>query len=541
MPVNSHAKPLKNDQSVTLQTLIDDPEKRYFLARVDGSLYELRAPVPPHTHLDFLDVTHDEAIYTYEASLRYLVAMAIHRMYPQSKIKFSFSVSRGVYIEFITQPPKLSLKAFKRQLENELDDLIALDLPIRRQTVSKEKAKALFSALGFNEKIELLHYRPEPTVHVYACEDYYNYMYHHMVPSTGYLHTYRLSMVHPGLILEAPRAEFSGRIPPFQDEPVFKEMLKEANRRNEKLDTESVLAVNRQIIETPDALIQASENEHLDALDAIRSHLSVFKKVRLIALTGPSSSGKTTFTHKLAQHLSRHGLHAVTISLDHYYLNRADLKTVDGHLDLETIHALDIERFKSDIASLIDTHQAMIPFFDFTTGTRTHEDAMHIDASTYICIEGIHALNPRLTEHLNKAWVFKIFISPHLQIRLDPHNPMRITAVRLLRRIVRDIAYRNTDAMKTFAMWDRVRAGEFKWIYPYLEDADYVFNSALPYEMGVLKPFVMDALQKVERENEHFITANRLIKYLKHFKTVDASWVPKNSVLREFIGGLEEA
>lgn len=526
------------DAPVRLDHLIDDPEHRYFLASVNGRLFELSARIDYDATVTFLDVTDDEAVYTYEASLRYLVAMALYQLYPEATFKFYFSVSRGVYLEFTENAPKLTLKAIKRHIESHMDALIAADLPIERITLPKADAKKQYETYRFKDKTKTLAYRPEDTVHLYQCDGYINYMYHHMVPSTGYLKLYRLTMEHPGLIIEGPRAEFNGLIPDYQPEPVFKELLKEANRRGSRLKSESVTEVNERTVSDAKTFIQDSEAEHKEALNAIVDHLDVFDEVRVLALTGPSSSGKTTFTQKLLNHIEAAGKKAVMISLDHYYLNRDTLPEVDGKIDLETIHALDINRFKRDITALIETQSAKIPTFDFTTGMRTGETELSIEKDAYILIEGIHGLNPLLTDHLDKALVFKIFISPHLQMRLDDHNPMRITAVRLLRRIVRDIAFRSTDALNTLRMWESVRAGEFQWIYPFLETADFVFNSALAYEMGVLKPYAIDALKAIDRKDPHYVTANRLIKYLKYFKTVDEALVPKDSLLREFIGGL---
>jgi len=524
---------------VRLSDLIEDPDHRYFLARVNGRLFELSAEVSEDADIVFLDVTDDEAIYTYEASMRYLVAMAIQRVFPDAHVKFYFSVSRAVYLEFTDHAPSLTLTAIKRLIESEMDALIDADLPITRITVSKEAAASVYQAHGFTDKLETLKYRPEATVHLYQCDDYHNYMYHHMVPSTGYLHTYRLTMEHPGLLIESPRAELSGAIPAYTPEPVFKALLKDANRRHERLDSESVTAVNERVVTDAQTFIQDAETEHIHALNKIQTHLDVFDSVRLVLLTGPSSSGKTTFTYKLKAYLENAGKKAVVISLDHYYLDRSKLKKeADGSTDLETIHALDIPQFKADIQTLIETNQVFIPHFDFKTESRQGGSELVIEPDTLILIEGIHALNPLLTDHLNKSWVFKLFISPHLQMRLDDHNPMRITAVRLLRRIVRDIAFRGTDAINTITMWESVRAGEFKWIYPFLETADFVFNSALAYEMGALKPFALDALKAIDRKNPTYITANRLIKYLKYYKTVDASLIPEDSLLREFIGGL---
>lgn len=534
-----------NNQEKTFQTpmrlkaLIDDPHLEFFLARVNGRPYELSHVINENATIEFLDVRDSEAIYTYEASLRYLVSLVLFELYPKASYKMHFSVSRGVYLSFTENAPKLSLKALKRQLTTALNAWINKDVPIERITVTKEKAKAILTNLGFEDKLKILPYRKEGTVHLYQCDTFYNYMYHHLVPSTGYLKKYRLTQYPPGLMIEAPRAEFNGEIPLFNDEPVFKEMLKEANRRVKTLKAESIPDVNQQTKNDLKAFINGSEAYHKAALNDILDHLNVFKNVRVIALTGPSSSGKTTFTKRLEKTMNDHGLKTTMISLDHYYLDRKNIPLKVGKKDFESIYGLDIDRFQNDIDSLIKNGHALVPEFDFIQGKRTDEIKITMDKETYILIEGIHALNPLLTSHLDPAYLFKIFISPHLQMRLDDHNPLRITVVRLLRRMVRDVAFRGTDVLTTLSMWPSVRDGEFTWIYPFLEEADYVFNSSLSYEMGVLKPLVEASLQKIDKKNPHFITANRLLKTIKYFIPIDASLVPKDSVLREFIGGLD--
>lgn len=524
---------------VSLKSLIDDPEKNFFLARVNGRPYELSHVISEDATVEFLDTTDSEAIYTYEASLRYLISMVMYEHYPKTRYKMHYSISRGVYLSFTKNPPKLSLKALKRQLTDALDTLIKRDDVIERIVVSKDQATTLLTHQGFLDKCDIFPYRNEDFVHLYQCGSFVNYMYHHLVPSTGYLKKYRLTLYHPGLLIETPRAEFNGEIPPFQDEPVFKEMLKDANRRVKALSAETIPHVNQKTDTDIKGFIKESEAYHHQALHDILDHLNVFKHVRVIALTGPSSSGKTTFTKRLEKTMNDHGLKTKMISLDHYYLDRDQIPLKDGEKDFESIHGLDIQKFQMDLKALIETGSAKIPTFDFVLGKRTGYETFDIDQETFILIEGIHALNPLLTDALDPSYVFKIFISPHLQMRIDDHNPLRITVVRLLRRMVRDVAFRGTDVLTTLSMWPSVRDGEFTWIYPYLEEADYVFNSSLSYEMGVLKPLVESALKTIDKKHPHYITANRLLKTIKYFIPIHHTLIPQDSILREFIGGLD--
>ena len=535
LKIGTQEKPF--EAPIQLKDLIDDPHHQYFLATVNDRHYELFQTVDHAATIQFLDVTDEEASFTYEASLMYLLAMAIERLYPDASFRFFFSVSKAVYVEFTSHPPLLTIKAILNDLKKMMQSLVDQDLPIRRLTLSKADAIALLDPLKHPDKIEAIHLRPDGDVHVYACDGYYNYMYSHMVPSTGYLHTFDLKPYSPGFLLEMPRADLGGMIPPFKDEPVFKEMLKEANRQALKHQALTVKSINQ--ISSGKALktlIQNTENDHRQRLKDISDHIQSRGEIALIAVTGPSSSGKTTFTTRLLKTLKENGLQAQMISLDHYYKNRDQQVLVDGKPDLEHVEALDLKRLQNDIKALIEGQEIQLPHYDFNVGKRTHEHPFKLNAGEKILIEGIHALNPRLLESIDEKNVLKIFISPHLQLRLDEHNPFRLTSLRLLRRLVRDAATRGASVEDTLNMWPSVRQGEFKWIYPFIEDADIVFNSALHYEMGVLKQKIEALLTPIERTNPHFITVNRLLKYLKYFKPIADDDVPKDSILREFIG-----
>jgi uridine kinase len=266
--------------------------------------------------------------------------------------------------------------------------------------------------------------------------------------------------------------------------------------------------------------------------------LSKKEQIRLIAIAGPSSSGKTTFSNRLRIELMTRGLRPVTISLDDYYLNREDIPTDEfGNVDLEHINTLDIDLFNQNMKDLIDGLETKLPIFDFKSKSRAGYRSLKVTSDNPIIIEGIHALNKKLTESIPKSQTFKVYISPQLQMNLDNHNPISLTNLRLIRRIVRDKQFRDASAIRTISMWDSVRAGEFKWIYPNQEQADYVYNSGLQYELCVLKKYALPTLREIPNDSEYFITANRLIKFLKYFVDIDDEVVPNNSLLREFIGG----
>jgi uridine kinase len=262
------------------------------------------------------------------------------------------------------------------------------------------------------------------------------------------------------------------------------------------------------------------------------------ENVRLIAIAGPSSSGKTTFSLRLEEELNNHGIRPLMISIDNYYLP-AEQAPLDEHgkPDLEHIDSLDIELFNENMTNLIKGLDVALPLFDFKSKKRSFKQPFRISSKTPIIIEGIHALNDQLSKHIPKSQKYKIYISPFTQINIDYNNPINLTDLRLLRRIVRDLQFRNTSPEETLDMWPSVRRGEYKWIYPHIENSDFIFNSELSYEFAILKQFAENALNTIDHNSHHFIQANRLLKFLKYFKTIDSDLVPRYSLLREFIGG----
>ena len=365
-------------------------------------------------------------------------------------------------------------------------------------------------------------------------------MFSHMVPSTGYLKEFKFRQYHPGFIVQYPRAEAGGIIPEFVDAPTFGKTLKESHEWGVIAGADSVAGINAHI--KRDGIIdfiqlcEARHNRMLAQLgDLIEADIS---NIRMICIAGPSSSGKTTFANRLRVELLSRGLKPIRISIDDYYLPKSLApKDEDGKPDLESIEALDIEGFNKDMLALINGEEVQLPKFDFKLGKRVPGRILKVGADEPIIIEGIHALNERMTTLIPKHQKFKIFIAPQAQINLDNTNPVSITDLRLLRRIVRDYNFRGASAEETMSMWPSVRRGEFKWIYDTQEGADYVYNSMLSYELCVMKKYAMPLLQAIEQDNPYFPIAERLLRMLKYFVDMPDEWVPCNSLMREFIGG----
>ena len=364
-------------------------------------------------------------------------------------------------------------------------------------------------------------------------------MHSYTVPSTGYLKNYVLHLYSPGIIIQYPRYELGGIIPKFEDAPVYGRTINQAYNWAKLTDCQTIYDINEHVQANPVDFIQTCETKHNNMLAEIGEKIASDKNnIRLIAIAGPSSSGKTTFSNRLRIELLSKGIKPVMISMDDYYIDRDKIPlNENGELDLEDINTLDIELFNEHMFALINGEEVEIPRFDFKLAKRVKGHKLKIEPNQPIIIEGIHALNEQMSSLIPKHQKFKIFISPQIQINMDNHTPMSTTDLRLIRRIVRDNQFRNSPAKQTMSMWSSVRRGEFKWIYPNQEGADYVYNSELTYELCVLKKYAIPLLKEIGVEDEYYITANRLLKYLKYFTEIEEVAIPCNSLLREFIGG----
>lgn len=529
---------IEREDKVLLKDLAKELGIDAYVAKVNNRLRELNYYVNYTCNVEFLDLKNFDAVRVYETSLRYLIIMALENLYPKIKVKFSQCVSRSIACNVSNIDEKVN-NEFLSKLESEMKRLINEDFVINRKTITKEEAAKIYAEKGYLDKIDVLKYRDDENVHIYECNGYVNYLYGYMVPSTGYLKKFKLLMYNPGFVVQFPRAECNGEIPAFEESISFGRMLNDARDWSELCGCNKIPLLNQHATDIKiNDLVNVCETKHNNMLAELGSIIKKdINNIRLICIAGPSSSGKTTFSHRLRLELMSRGINPVKISMDDYYLDREKAPLDEfGNLDLEHVNALDLDLFNEQLLSLIQGKEVELPIFDFKQGKRIRGEKLKISQDTPIIIEGIHALNDEVTRLIPKYQKFKIYISPLSQINIDDHNPINATEIRLLRRIVRDAKYRKTDPSETFSMWPSVRRGEFKWIYPYQEGADYIYNSELTYELGVMKKYALPVLEAIDRNDEYFITANRLVKFLKYIRDIDDRYVPCNSLLREFIG-----
>ena len=537
--INIAGKSHKLTKKTPILNLIDNSSKEFVVAKVNNRLRELTYELSFDANVELLDLKTSDGVKVYETSFRYLLAMAFHNIYPDYQIKISYAISRSLLVSIVE--PKVSMdKKMLQAVLAELDRLVAADIPFTRTVMEKEDAYKYFVEHAQVDKAGALKYRPEKVCHFYECNGYLNYMYGYMVPSTGYLSKYKLFCYDGHFIAQYPRYEKNGEIPEFNDEPTFSRVLKGAHKWAKICNAEIISKMNDHVAEdTYVDFINMNETLHNDMLHELGTKIADdIENIRLICIAGPSSSGKTTFSNRLRIELMSRGITPLRISLDMYYKDRDQIPLDEfGQKDFEHINALDVDLFNEHMSALIEGEEVELPNYQFEQGRAEKGIKTKIGPDTPIIIEGIHALNDQLSYAIPKHQKFKIYIAPQFQINIDYHNPISYTDIRLLRRIVRDKKYRGASAERTLDMWASVRRGEFKWIYPYQEGCNYVYNSALTYELCVLKKYALPALQEVKPDSPHYITANRLIKFLKYFKEMEDKWVPCNSLLREFIGG----
>ena len=533
-------KTIKVDVSTktSLESIMKAHNIQALCANVDGRLRELNHVIQGEHEITFLDLHVDEAMRIYETTLRYMILKVLYEFDQSIQVTFNYSISRSIYIDIQSSyRDDILLDVMKSGIER----LIEQSLPIQRITKSKVDIQHLYFEANMGHKTEIFPYRKDELARVYQCCNYVNYLHGYMLPNTSYIKDYKIFIYNKGFILQYPRAEFNASIPPFIDEETYKNTLKSVAKWAKVIEGDTLEKMNDYATSCHSAvsLIQMSESKHSAMLYELAEDISTkYDTLKMIAIAGPSSSGKTTFARRLQVELQARGLHPVTISIDDYYLEPSQVpKQEDGTPDLEHIESLDLAQFNADLKALIEGKEVTLPHFDFHIKKRKQGKKLQLSEEDVILIEGIHALNERLTASISRSQKYLIYIAPQTQLHIDRESPIRVSDMRLLRRIVRDYVFRDTSAEETISMWASVRRGEFKWIYEHQKNADYVFNSELTYELAVLKKHAMKRLEAIDSSSTYFMKANYLMKFLKYIVDIDDDLVPNQSLLREFIGG----
>ena len=506
--------------------------------KANNKLTQLMSPIEDGANIELIDLRTTDGMRIYQRSLSFVFIRAVMELYKDTNVIVKHSLSQGLYCEF--QGEHRLINRDIPLIRHRMQVIIDKDESFIESLMSISEATEIFKRYNMKSKLDLLKYRTKDYVKMYSLGWLNDYFYGYMLPSTGYLKKNDLIYYKPGLILRHP-VEFSPfDVPKFSEHEKLYEIHSEAEKWGDILDVSYVANLNNKIEEgLAGEFIKIAEALHEKKIAKIADAITEQGK-RVVLIAGPSSSGKTTFANRLKIQLRVNGLRPITLSTDDYFVNREMTpRDESGEYDFDSIEALDIEMFNKDLKDILDGEEVDLPTFDFKTGHREYGDKkLKIDDDQIVIIEGIHGLNEKLTEDVLKKDKYKIYVSALTQLNIDSHNRIPTTDVRVIRRIVRDNGFRGHSALKTLHLWKSVRRGEEKNIFPYQEDADAVFNSALVYEMAILKKHAIPLLEEITREFKEYSEARRLLKFLSYFTSVDDdNLVPTTSILKEFIGG----
>jgi len=511
-------------------------------ALVNGRLRELTHCLHHDAAVEPLSMATSDGMRIYQRSLTFLLVVAAQELYPGVQIIVDHSITRGGYFCEVQGRPNFTATELA-QIESRMREIVNADEPIEHQHISIEEAIKLFERQGFRDKVRLLraNHNGRTALPLYTLRGVHDYFYGYMVPSAGYLRFFALRPAAGGFVLLFPRRDAPTELPHYTGTSKLTEVFGEHRDWMRVMGIEDVASLNdavangrmREIILVAEALHERRVAEIAGKIAAARG------KYRLVLIAGPSSSGKTTFAKRLAVQILAQGGHPVSLGLDDYFVDREKTpRDEKGDYDFEALEALNLELFNRQLVELLHGEEVQLPRYNFSAGRSEPGRKLALSPEHVILIEGIHGLNPRLVADVPAGAVFRIYVSALTQLNLDCHNRIPTTDTRLIRRIVRDAAYRGYSALKTIANWESVLRGERRYIYPYQDNADEMFNSALLYELAVLKPLVEPLLRQIEpHDTSEYIEAHRLLAFLSWFLPSAADAVPDNSLLREFIGG----
>ena len=536
----------KKTQEVPMGSTLSDIYKEINLqlpyepvsAKVNNKVEGLHYRVYHNKDIEFLDLQSPSGIRTYTRSLFMVLCKAVHDLYAGSKVVIDIPVSNGYYCNIKLGRP-ITTEDIDR-IRTRMQEIINAKMPIQRFETTTEDAIKIFTTLGDEQKAKLLRSSGSLYSVYYILDDYKDYYYGSMLTNTAQLRLFGLEPYFDGILLRIPSTQNPTKLGELVRQDKMFEVFKEHHRWQSILDIRTVGDFNEGVKNGFSTdLINVSEALQEKKISQIADTIAEKKNIKVVLIAGPSSSGKTTFCKRLSVQLLASGVKPVQISLDDYFVNRHDTpKDENGELDYESIYALNIPLINEQFNALFRGEEVELPKYNFQTGTSEKSGKkLHLEENNVLVVEGIHALNPLLTEQIANEKKFKIYASALTTILLDNHNYIPTTDNRLLRRIVRDYKYRGCSAEETIHRWPSVRAGENKWIFPYQEQADVMFNTAMLFELAVIKPQAEEVLEQVPENFEEYAEAYRLRKFLKYFAPLPFRDLPPTSLLREFLGG----
>jgi uridine kinase len=510
----------------------------FIAALINGELRELTYPVASDARVDPVLLSDSDGVRIYRRSLAFLLVTAVRELFPEAEVFVDHTLPFGGYFCRVEGREPLGAEELA-QIEVRMREIVAEDTPIIRAPVPLEEAIQLFRDRNQTEKVQLLARRKKAYLSLYSLRNTRDYFHGYMVPSTGYLRYFALHPWPPGFVLQYPRRHRPTELLPVGDYPQLAAVFREYGEWLRLLGVESVAELNDAVTNGRiREIILVSEALHEQRIAQVANLITRYRdELRLVLIAGPSAAGKTTFSKRLSVQLLAHGIHPFPLELDSYFVEREKTPRDElGQYDFESLGALDLPLFNQHLLALMRGEEVQLPRFNFKTGHREAGETVRIGPEHIIIVEGIHGLNPRLVPSVPRDRTFRIYISALTQLNIDRHNRVPTTDTRLVRRIVRDSIYRGYSAEETLNRWESVRRGEKRHIFPHQEHADVMFNSALVYELAVLKPLAEPLLLQVEPSSPRRVEAKRLLTFLRWFEPCQPDVIPDNSILREFMG-----
>ena len=531
-------------RGITYGELAEEYQTEYsndiILAQQDGKLVELSKRIQKDCSVTFLTTQSESGHKTYDRGVTLLMLKAFYDIAGERSLKniwIKHSIGDSIYCE--AEGVEITEELLGR-VQSLMEDMVQRNLPIEKYSIDTEEAMQLFEKHRMYDKKRLFAYRRVSRTNIYVLDGFKDYYYGYMPESTGILKYFRLEKYQKGFLIHLPNKKEPDKLQPFSDRPKLFQILQEANNWGKMVDVGTVGALNDVIAQGRSSeLILVQEALQEQKIGQIAEQIANAGSRKFIMIAGPSSSGKTSFSHRLSIQLRTLGLKPHTIALDNYFKNRSETPLDEnGQYDFECLEAIDVALFNKHMTELLAGERVELPAFNFKIGQREYRgDYKQLGKEDILVIEGIHGLNDKLSYSLPKECKFKIYISALTQLNIDEHNRISTTDGRLIRRMVRDARTRGTTAEKTIAMWGSVRKGEDQYIFPFQEEADVMFNSALIYELAALKPYAESILFGISKESPQYVEAKRLLKFLDYFIGISSEEIPKNSLLREFVGG----
>ncbi len=509
-------------------------------AMVNNNLEELSFEVYHPKNIEFIDITHPDGMRMYVRSLTFVLYKAIGEVIPEARLRVEHSISKGIFCtlcDIDKEPTIQEIFTIGRRMR----DIVEADLPFIRKEKETYKVVKILEEHGLHDKATLVKDRGQVYSTYYKLDGHVDILYGYLVPSTGYLQAFDLNKYYTGILLQLPIQHSPKEVEELIIQNKMFEIFQEFAEWNRVLKITNLSELNEASRNgNAETLIKVSEALHEKKIAQIADIINSKKEdVRIVLISGPSSSGKTTFSKRLAIQMLVSGIKPLTLSLDNYFIDREKTPLdKNGEYDFETIEALDVDKFNKDLNNILAGNKVEIPKFSFETGKRYYDgEVLQMSSENILVIEGIHGLNPKLTHLIPQKAKFKIYVSALTSINLDNHNRIPSTDNRLVRRIVRDYKYRKYSAEDTIFRWPSVQRGEEKHIFPFQEEADIMFNTALLYELAVLKPLAEHILLEVRPDSKQYSEAKRLLNFFSYFKPIHDKEIPPTSIVREFLGG----